>query len=82
MKNISDVLLPICVISAGLAYGLGIGPVLFSLLGEILPQKIKSFAVSMILSGRNMSTFLNLKVEQFKILFEGFKLNSSTNIYF
>ena len=65
MKSISDALLPICVISAGLAYGLGIGPVLFSLLGEILPQKIKSFACSLILSSRNMTTFLNLKVWQF-----------------
>lgn len=54
--------MPICVISVGLGYGLGVGPVLFALLGEILPQRIKSLACSIILSGRNMVTFLNLKI--------------------
>ena len=52
LKNITEVMLPICVICAGLAYALGIGPVLFALLGEILPQKVKSTACAIILSSR------------------------------
>jgi hypothetical protein len=67
LTSFSDAILPICVISTGLAYGLGVGPVLHSLLGEILPQRVKSFAVSIIFSIRSMATFLNLKVWQFRM---------------
>ena len=61
LKGIGDALLPICVICTGLGYGLGMGPVLFALLGEVLPQKVKTLACSIILSLRNMIGFLNLK---------------------
>ena len=47
-----DTLLPICVICAGFAYAVGVGPVLFALLGEVLPQRIKSLACAVILSAR------------------------------
>ena len=63
----ADALLPICVICTGLAYGLGVGPVLFSLLGEILPQKVKSVACSLILSVRSTTTFLNIKTFPFVV---------------
>ena len=46
-KSASDIILPISVICTGLAYGLGVGPVLFAILGEMLPQNIKSFAVAL-----------------------------------
>ena len=53
----SEYLLPISVICATLGYGLGVGPVLFALLGEILPLKIKSMATAIIVSLRYVSTY-------------------------
>ena len=61
-KSASDIILPISVICTGLAYGLGVGPVLFAILGEMLPQNIKSFAVALIWSIRNLMCFLILKL--------------------
>ena len=54
----SEYLLPISVICATLGYGLGVGPVLFALLGEILPLKIKSMATAIIVSLREVSIYL------------------------
>jgi len=51
-KAISEPLLPVCVICTGLAYGLGLGPVLFALLGEVLPPKIKGLACALVLTTR------------------------------
>ena len=41
--------MPICIISSCFGYGLGVGSVPTALLGEIIPMKIKSVAVSIIL---------------------------------
>ena len=41
--------MPICVIIPSIGYGLGVGPVTFALLGEILPLKVKSIATSIAL---------------------------------
>lgn len=54
-------ILPICVVLCGLFYGLGVGPVPFALLGEVLPQRIKAVASSLILTARESSIFTNLK---------------------
>ena len=45
----SVILMPTCVILVFVFYGLGVGPVTFALLGEVLPLKVKSFATSIIL---------------------------------
>ena len=50
--DVSEYLLPACIIVCALGYGLGLGPVLFSLLGEIISPKIKSVACAMIMSLR------------------------------
>ena len=42
--------MPISVIFTVFAYGLGVGPVPNALLGEMLPLKIKSFAIAIIMS--------------------------------
>ena len=54
-------ILPVCVVLCGLFYGLGVGPVPFALLGEVLPQRIKAVASSLILTARESSIFTNLK---------------------
>ena len=48
-KDLSAILMPACVILVFVFYGLGVGPVTFALLGEVLPLKVKSFATSIIL---------------------------------
>ena len=48
-KDFSAILMPACVILVFVFYGLGVGPVTFALLGEVLPLKVKSFATSIIL---------------------------------
>ena len=42
--------MPLSVVLVVLAYGLGVGPVPNALLGEMLPLKIKSFAIAIIMS--------------------------------
>ena len=59
--SICNVVLPICVILSGLSYGLGIGPVPFALLGEVLPQRVKAVASAFILTSRQLTIFINLK---------------------
>ena len=49
---LANTVLPICVVLSGLFYGLGVGPVPFALLGEVLPQRIKAVASSLILTAR------------------------------
>ena len=49
-NELSQILLPISVIFTVFAYGLGVGPVPNALLGEMLPLKIKSFAIAIIMS--------------------------------
>ena len=58
---LSQNVFPICIVLSGLCYGLGVGPVPFALLGEVLPQKIKAVASSTILTLRYTSIFMNLK---------------------
>ena len=48
-KEISGIIMPLCVILVFVFYGLGVGPVTFALLGEVLPLKVKSVATSIIL---------------------------------
>ena len=48
-KEISRIIMPLCVILVFVFYGLGVGPVTFALLGEVLPLKVKSVATSIIL---------------------------------
>ena len=45
----SVILMPTCVILVFVFYRIGVGPVTFALLGEVLPLKVKSFATSIIL---------------------------------
>ena len=52
---------PVCIILAGLSFGLGVGPVPFALLGEVLPQKIKAPASALILTLRYTAMFVFLK---------------------
>ena len=51
-SEIDVVLLPVSVICTAFAYGIGVSPVLFALLGEILPLKIKGIATGIIMSLR------------------------------
>ena len=44
--------MPTCIILVGFGYGIGVGPVPFALMGEILPQKIKNFACGLCLAAR------------------------------
>ena len=41
--------MPGCVICSTFGYGLGVGPVTFALLGEILPLRVKSVATAIII---------------------------------
>merc|ERR1711884_347516 len=41
---LTQYVMPTCIILVGFGYGIGVGPVPFALMGEILPQKIKNFA--------------------------------------
>ena len=56
-----SVLLPVSVALAAVSYGIGLGPVLASLLGEVFPQSVKSVASSVGLSARNVTIFFLLK---------------------
>ena len=56
-----SVLLPVSVTLAAVSYGIGLGPVLASLLGEVFPQSVKSVASSVGLSARNITIFFLLK---------------------
>ena len=49
-KEISEILLPISVLSIALSYGLGMGPITNALLGELLPVGIKSIATALIMA--------------------------------
>ena len=52
MKSFMDAMLPIFVILAGFGYGIGVGPVPFALMGEVLPAKVKAFACAILLAFR------------------------------
>ena len=58
MKVITKNVLPVSVIFVGFGYGIGVGPVPFALMGEILPQTIKQFACAFVLAIRYVN-FLN-----------------------
>ena len=61
MKSFMDAMLPIFIILAGFGYGIGVGPVPFALMGEVLPAKVKAFACAILLAFRNAVTFFNLR---------------------
>ena len=61
-NQIGQILLPIFVISSCFAYGLGVGSVPTALLGEIIPLKIRSVAVSIILCLKFSVISLTLKI--------------------
>ena len=52
VEGVADALMPIFVVASGFSYGLGINPVPFTLLGEVLPQSIKMVACCIILCFR------------------------------
>ncbi len=56
------VLLPLCVVVSSTAYGLGLGPVLYTLLGEIFPSRAKDFCSPMSLAVRDLVAFVELKI--------------------
>ena len=56
--GLSNYVFPVCVVLAGLSFGLGVGSVPFALLGEVLPQKIKAPASALILTLRYMAIFV------------------------
>ena len=60
-KAVGDILLPLFVILACFGYGIGIGPIPFALLGEILPQNMKAMASALVLTTRHFSMFVLLK---------------------
>ena len=45
----TDFLVPISVLSVSLAYGMGVGPLQYTLLGEIMPLKVKGVATGIII---------------------------------
>ena len=47
--EISQYILPTCVVGTTFAFGCGVGPVPMALLGEIIPLKIKSVATAILL---------------------------------
>jgi len=53
--------MPICVMCCSFGYGLGVGPVTFALLGEILPLKVKSVATSIVIFLKFVVIFLYVK---------------------
>merc|ERR1711988_1461450 len=76
---LTQYVMPTCIILVGFGYGIGVGPVPFALMGEILPQKIKNFACGLCLAARNVTTFFNLK--NFPILVSSYGLQSAFAFY-
>lgn len=52
---------PVAVIVGALGYGCGVGPVVYALIGEIFPPRVKGICVSLCLSCRDLTAFLLLK---------------------
>ncbi|TRY77327.1 hypothetical protein TCAL_06963 [Tigriopus californicus] len=59
--TVVQVIAPCSAICSGLFYSLGLGPVLFALLGEIFPVRVKGMCCSLTLSFRYFMVFLNMK---------------------
>ena len=62
MKQISGILLPLSAMAIALSYGLGVGPIPNSLLGEVIPLKIKSIATAVIMSLKFIVMAVNVKI--------------------
>ena len=60
--SVVKMLQPICVVMSAFAYGTGVGPVLFTLLGEVFPPRAKGFCTSLSLAIRDCGGFVNLKI--------------------
>ena len=70
MKSFMDAMLPIFVILAGFGYGIGVGPVPFALMGEVLPAKVKAFACAILLAFRyfeKLKFFTNMYLQKFLV---------------
>ena len=74
-KEFGDILLPFFVIVACFGYGIGVGPIPFALLGEILPQNVKAMASALVLTTRHFSMFVLLKF--FPLFATSFGLHSA-----
>ena len=74
-KDFGDILLPFFVIVACFGYGIGVGPIPFALLGEILPQNVKAMASALVLTTRHFSMFVLLKF--FPLFATSFGLHSA-----
>ncbi|XP_059083417.1 uncharacterized protein LOC131880741 [Tigriopus californicus] len=59
--TVVQVIAPCSAICSGLFYSLGLGPVLFALLGEIFPVRVKGMCCSLTLSFRYCAAFISLK---------------------
>ena len=75
IESFGDILLPTCMIIACFSYGLGVGPIPFALLGEIVPQRIKAVASALVLTTRHLSFFVLMKF--FPIFATTFGLHSA-----
>lgn len=53
---------PACVILSALGYGLGFGPIVYSLTGDILPPRVRGMCCSLVLACRFVFVFSLLKV--------------------
>ncbi|TRY77262.1 hypothetical protein TCAL_04049 [Tigriopus californicus] len=63
-ENVQDLLgiiPPIAVLLGALGYGCGVGPVVFALIGEIFPPRVKGICASLSLSCRDLTAFVLLK---------------------
>lgn len=60
--QVFGVLSPACVMISALGYGIGFGPILYSLTGEIMPPRVKGVCCSLCFAFRNCLVFLLLKI--------------------
>eukprot|EP00095_Tigriopus_kingsejongensis_P011387 maker-scaffold68_size422247-snap-gene-1.14 protein:Tk11387 transcript:maker-scaffold68_size422247-snap-gene-1.14-mRNA-1 annotation:"sugar transporter" len=59
--TVVQIVAPCSAISSSFVYSLGLGPVLFALLGEVFPPRVKGLCCSLTLSFRYCAAFLSLK---------------------
>ena len=50
--QVFGILSPACVMASALGYGIGFGPILYNLTGEIMPPRVKSLCCSLCLAFR------------------------------
>jgi len=62
VSSLMSVLPYVAFIGGAFAFGLGLGPITFGMVGEIFPPRAKAIGASMVLAVRYMSSFLILKL--------------------